>query len=90
MNVSIDVHLYAEDVVGAMQRAGVLVVSFGKGVKVYIRRDRTPELFKDFCETFDLAMTRDEESEFFAEAGHSEAHLEDKPEEEEQDDRPKD
>ena len=83
MSVSVDVHVDAETVVGAMQDAGTLLVSFGP-VRIYIQRRLTPELFKDFCETFDLAMTRDEESEFFGEAGHGDAHLEDPPEEEEE------
>ena len=84
LNVSL--HLNARHRVEAhLSRPGLLVVRLGP-VDIYIERERTPDLFADFSSHFGVTMTRDEESEYFGEAGYSEAHLEIPLEEEEEED----
>ena len=86
MRTTISVHVDTDDALKAKlgPTGGIVVLTVGD-LDVYIQRSRTPGLFADVCEHFDLAPTRDSDSEHFGEAGHSEAHLEDPPEEEEND-----
>ena len=84
MRTTISVHVDTDDAFKAhVLRLGTVVFEIGD-VDIYITQSRSPAFFAMVSEHFDLAPTRDEESEHFGEAGHSEAHLEDPPEEEEE------